>query len=627
MRDFELSELHAFSGPNPHVDRQALTFALELDPDGPRADRFAPAVLAAFPQLEPRLPDRVVDLFCTTLVEVLRMGIDLHLSRWSATAEGSRYRIAVEILDRRTAEDAAHLVADWFRAIGSGRSFPFEEEFARLQARFDRTLYGGPTLYSLIEAGLKRDIPVFYLREENQFQWGYGRKAVRGRSTTFHVDSIKDTEFTTFKDMVKDFLLECGFPTPRGATAYTSAEAESAATELGFPVVVKPVAGHKGQGVVTGIESLDGVRRAFADILAAAGTGGFDGAIVEQQVYGTDHRLLAVGGRFVAALERVPAFVDGDGTATIRELIERENSTVARLDNARSPLCKIKADEDLKDYLRLQGRTLEAVPSAGERVTLRRVANISAGGVSINVTDRIHPLNVKLVEDIAKFFRVTCLGIDVLAEDISKPWTDGRLGIIEINAGPGVFMHLAPAIGEPVDVPGMIMGAHFPRPGADRVPIIAGNRVGLTLCTRIHDRLRASRPSVELGTLTAEGVHFNGEYFHSNPRHDQNVRIILRNPKLDFAVFSHSHDDLVRFGTMHQGADVVLLEDPDPTEEVLARDLLPDGTLVRLEGGVIRTTRGGCEVATRPVGPEADREQVVFEILEPLLDGLLVKYD
>jgi cyanophycin synthetase len=319
--------------------------------------------------------------------------------------------------------------------------------------------------------------------------------------------------------------------------------------------------------------------------------------------------------------------VDGDGTTTIRELVERENATVARLDNARSPLCKIKVDEDLKEYLRLQGRSLETVPSAGERVTLRRVANISAGGVSVNVTDRIHPANVRLVEDIAKFFRVTCLGIDVLAEDISRPWTDGRLGIIEINAGPGVFMHLAPAVGEPVDVPGMIMRAHFPRPGADRVPIIAGNRIGLELCNRIYQRLRASRPSVELGSLTAEGVHFNGEHFHNNPRHDQNVRIILRNPKLDLAVFSHSHDDLVRFGIMHQGADVVVLDDPDPTEEILARDLLPDGTLVRLDNGVIRTTRGGREVATRPVGPEADRDQALFEVLEPLLDDLLVKYD
>ncbi len=627
MRDFELSELHAYSGPNPHFDRQALTFSLNLDPDGPRVESYRSAVLAAFPHLEARLPDRVVDLYGTVLVEVLKMGVDLHLSRWAATADGDRYRVAVEILDRRVAEEAAHLVADWFRAVGRGRRFDFADEFARLQARFDRTLYGGPTLYSLIEAGLERDIPVFYLREENQFQWGYGRKAVRGRSTTFHVDSIKDTEFTTFKDMVKDFLLECGFPTPRGATAYTSAEAEGAALELGFPVVVKPVAGHKGQGVVTGIESMEGVRRAFADILAAAGGSGFDGAIVEQQVYGTDHRLLAVGGRFVAALERVPAYVDGDGSSSVRDLIERENATVARLDNARSPLCKIKVDEDLEEFLRLQGRSLDTVPPAGERVVLRRVANISAGGVSVNVTERIHPVNVKLVQDIAKFFQVTCLGIDVLTEDISRPWTDGKLGIIEINAGPGVFMHLVPAIGEPVDVPGMIVRTHFPHPGSERIPIIAGNRLGLGLCNLIYGRLRASRPTVELGSLTSEGVHFNGQYFHNNPRHDQNVRIILRNPRLDFAVFNHSHDDLVRFGTMHQGADVVVLEDPDPTEETLARDLLPGGVMIRVVDDTVRTIRGGVEVAARPAGASPERDRVLFEVLEPLLDDLLTKYD
>ena len=97
---------------------------------------------------------------------------------------------------------------------------------------------------------------------------------------------------------------------------------------------------------------------------------------------------------------------------------------------------------------RCRGLALDTVPKAGETIYLRRVANISAGGVSINVTDKIHPKNIEMVESIAKFFKVKCLGIDVLAKDIAKPWTEGNFGIIEINAGPGVFMHLAPAIGE-----------------------------------------------------------------------------------------------------------------------------------------------------------------------------------
>ncbi len=627
MRDFELSDLRSYQGPNLYLDRQAFTCRLFLAPNGPDVGHYRDEVLRLFPRLEARWPEKVVDLFCLVLLEVLKMDIDLACTRYRVEGDGDETLLAFDYLDADIAEEALWVARDWFRAMNDRRPFDMEGEFKRLQARFDKTLYGGPTLYSLIEAGLKRDIPVFYLPEENQFQWGYGRKAVRGRSTTFHVDGIKDTEFTTFKDMCKEFLLSCGFPTPRGATAFTAAEAEAAATELGFPVVVKPVAGHKGQGVVTGIDSLEGVRRAFANIVSSAAVKRFDGAIVEQQIYGTDHRLLSVGGRFVAALERVPAYVDGDGAHTIAELVERENQTPARLDNARSPLCKIKLDDDLQDFLRLQGKTVQTVPAAGERVFLRRVANISAGGVSINVTDRIHPANVKMVEDIAKFFRVTCLGIDVLTEDISRPWTEGKLGIIEINAGPGVFMHLAPAIGESVDVPGAIIRTHFPRPGAERVPIIAGNRLRLGFCQLLRDKLEASRPGIEVGTLTSEGVYFNGQYFFNNPRHDQNVRIVLRNPRLGFAVFSHDRDALAEYGTMHQGADVVVLEDPEPAEETLARDLLPGGYLVRVANGSVRTFRDGLEVGCVAVADPAQRDSALLETVEPLLGELLAKYD
>src|ERR1035437_4691107 len=101
----------------------------------------------------------------------------------------------------------------------------------------------------MVVAGIKLNIPVFYLFEENEFQWGYGKKQLRGRSTTFHTDGIKDTEFTMFKDMVADFLMLCGFPTPIGKNCYDEEEIVKEALKLGFPVVVKPVAGHKGQGV------------------------------------------------------------------------------------------------------------------------------------------------------------------------------------------------------------------------------------------------------------------------------------------------------------------------------------------------------------------------------------------
>ncbi len=628
MKDFEVKKFYTYRGPNYYLDRQALVFNLSLDREGRRADYYRECVVEKFPRLAEDFPDRVADLFARTLIEVLKMDIDLFVDRHAVSRDGDDHVIAVEYLDSCIAKECVRFTADWFRAMNEEARFDFDTGFGELQEQFNKTLFGGPTIYSLIEAGLKRDIPVLYLHEEDQFMWGYGRKAVRGRSTTFHTDGIKDTEFTTYKDVVKDFLLLCGFPTPDGKNCFHEDDAVDEAHKQGFPVVVKPLAGHKGQGVTTCIESDDGVRKAFKRIVDGAKELGvaFDGALVENQVYGTDHRLLAVDGKCVAALERVPAYVDGNGSDTIEDLIAVENSKEVRLDNARSPLCKINIDDDLKEYLSLQQLSLGSVPKEGERIVLRRVANVSAGGVSINVTDKIHPRNVKLVEDIAKFFAVKCLGIDVLAEDISKPWDEGDFAIIEINAGPGVFMHLAPAIGGSIDVPGAIIESHFKGAKGERIPIISGNRLSQGFASALCARLKEIKPDIEFGSLTSEGVFFNNEYFFKNHHHDNNVKIMLRNPRLDFALFNHTADDIDDYGMVHQGADIVIVDEPKPAETVLERDLLSGGCLVKVGGGRITVSCRNEEMEFGSFADDAEKESLLLDAIDGVVKELVEKY-
>lgn len=627
MRNFETTDFKVYQGCNHRLDRPAVCFTLHYR-GGPRIEgRMADGVCQQLPALRGKLPQDPGQAFAAAVVQILKMDMDLFINNCQVERAPAGYSLAVEYLDEASARDCIQTAGEWFHCLEDGHRFDFEGEFKRLQADFDRTLYGGPTLYSIIEAALKRNIPVQYLYEENQFQWGYGKKQVRGRSTTFHVDGIKDTEFTMYKDMVKDFLVMCGFPTPVGKTFFSEEGMVEAAQELGYPVVVKPVAGHKGQGVTTGIMGPDEVRQAFWGIKEAAKEQGvpFDGAILEKQIFGTDHRLLSVKGKFTAALERVPAYVDGDGSKTIAQLIELENATPARIDNARSPLCKIKADDNLVEYLKLQNMTLSTVPPKGQRVFLRRVANISAGGVSINVTDRIHPKNVRLVEDIAKFFNVTCLGIDVLCQDISKPWDQGDFGIIEINAGPGIFMHLAPAIGQSIDVPGAIIRAHFPREGSDRIPIIAGNRLTLRLAEMIRAAAQQLDPTLEFGSLTAEGIYFGGQQLKPCGQHHQDVKVLLRNPRLDLAAVNHASADIIEHGFGHWGADLVILDSPDEIERILARDLVKDGWLVEVDDKNLKVTRGGRRAGEAKVG--SDREESVFRAVEPLLAELVARYE
>lgn len=629
QNDFDVKKFYVYNGPNFYLNKKALVFNIFLEPDGPEVSYYNKTVYKEFPIIEERNPTTVIDLFSTTLVQVLKMDIDLFLNEYSIGEDGEDYVVAVEFFDEGVTEDAVYLLSEWFKAMNDGRSFNFHEEFVKLQADFDKTLLGGPTLYSLVEAGLKRNIPIMYLVEENQFQWGYGKKQLRGRSTTFHTDSIKDTEFTMYKDMVGEFLIMCGFPTPIGKNCFDIEEAVDEAKKLGFPVVVKPVAGHKGQGVTTGIESEDGVRKAFNLIIEAADAEGgkFDGIIVQQQIYGTDHRLLAVNGKFAAALHRVPAYVDGDGKNDIKELIRIDNEKEVRLDNARSPLCKIKIDEDLIDYLTLQKLSLDHVPRSGERVYLRRVANISAGGVSINVTDKIHPKNVEMVESIAKFFKVKCLGIDVLAQDIEKPWTEGNFGIIEINAGPGVFMHLAPALGGSIDVPGLVMASHFIRPETSRIPIIAGNNITKELADIFYKTVRNINPDIFFASLINEGIFFNGNYFFKNERHDQNVKIILRHPETEFAVINHNKLEIYDYGFFHEGADIIILDNPNYAEEAMKNLLLANGTLIEINDHQMEVKKNGESLSCITFYNDADKEHLIISAIEPLLKELIYKYE
>ncbi|MDX1973014.1 MAG: acetate--CoA ligase family protein [Candidatus Sumerlaeia bacterium] len=630
--DFEVSKFAFFDGPSYWLQRRAMVFNLFIDPTGYRADYYLPEVAKAIPSFKGKQFDRMIDLFVAVLMEALRLDINLHITEFALHHDDEEEVVAVEYVDEETAIECAFMVRDFFRALNAGDTFDWAGAIRTLQTDFDKALLGGPTIYSLVEAGWKQNIPVLYLDKENTFQWGYGCKGVRGRSTVFHTDSVKDTEFTTFKDRVKDFLAGIGFPVPIGETVYTIDEALEAAEEIGFPVVVKPVAGHKGQGVSTNLKTPEQVEEAMIKILPPDGTEVEDGAIVERYITGSDYRLLAVDGKFVAALHREPAHVMGDGYHTIEELILEENKTEKRKDTIRSPLCKILIDDTILTCLKEKGMSLSTVPDKGERVNLRKIANISAGGVSINETERIHPLNKQLVESIAGFFQVQCLGIDVITEDISKPWTAGNFGIIEINAGPGVFMHTAPAVGGGIDVPAIIMKSFFSNPCDARIPLIVGNQLSSRLCTLLMKAIQELKPKAVVGTLCAErGISLNGNPLVTVDSKKRSIVTLLRHPRVEFALISHDKDSIFDSGTVHEGADVVILREPHYAEEILAREVLPEGLLIRVETNEqgIKTLvliRHGERLLARTLEAADDEEALICELVVPHLPAIISRY-
>ncbi|MGA7932452.1 MAG: cyanophycin synthetase, partial [Kovacikia sp.] len=556
-------------------------FALTGNVDPLPIDDYVAVIGKHYPHLGEESYDSYAQLFTKTLAEVSNLDMDLHFDRWSLQSCGRGCtRIAVQTLHARTGRAIVYCVWDWFEAITQNHRFQISDHIEVLQRLFRDSVYGGPTVYALLKTAQSQGIPTFYLWDEGLMQYGYGKKQVRGIATTFDSDSHLDSDFTTRKDDCKAFLGTLGFPVPRGNIVYSLGEAIIEAKRIGYPVAVKPVVGHKGIGVTAGIQTADELEQAFDRAVDAIPPEEPIRLIVEKSISGRDFRLLCVNGRFVAATERCPAYVIGDGNSTIQALIEHENSTQARLDTPTSSLGKIQIDDAMHRYLEEQELMLDSILERDRKIYLRKVANLSAGGLSIDATHTIHPDNIILAQDIAQHFRLTCLGIDVITSNLARSWKDEDFGILEINAAPGIYMHLKPSMGESVNVPAYILKTFFQSGSDARIPIITFNRISIQELQEIIDHILLSYPDWAIGAVCRDGIFINRAEKELHPDYNTNVQNLLRNPRLDLLIAEYPDEIFSQEGMFYYGSNIVILNNPTQVEMTLARDALEDATVV-----------------------------------------------
>ncbi|QLE56474.1 acetate--CoA ligase family protein [Nostoc sp. TCL26-01] len=599
---FDIFNCRYYVGTNPYLDTGAFVFdfALVLDRKVLPIEDYVTRVSDAsgglglrYPHLRDQHYESYAHLFAQTVSEVGKLDMDLHLNRWSVKPYANYSRIAVQALHERTIKSVVYLVWDWFEAITQEDDFFFDNQFLTLQNRFRQSVYGGPTVYALLRTAYEKGIPTFYLWDEGLMQYGWGKKHIRGVATTFNSDSHLDSEFTTRKDDCKAFLQTLGFPVPAGDIVFSAREARQLAREIGYPVAVKPVVGHKGIGVTADVQDVDELEAAYDRALLAIPETEPTRIIVEKSISGKDFRLLCVNGRFVAATERRPASVVGDGYLTIGELIQQENRQSARLDTPTSPMSKIIVDEAMELYLEEQHLSLKTVLDKGEIVYLRKVANLSAGGMSINATHTIHDDNIILAQDIAQYFRLTCLGIDVIAENLDESWKSGNFAILEINAAPGILMHLNPADGDSVDVPSHILETFFTSGIDARIPIISFNKISVEELQTTIDHILLQHPEWTIGAICHEAVFVNRSKKVLRQDYNSNVQSLLRNPKLDLLIAEYPDDILEEDGMFYYGSNLVVLDNPSEIEMMLARDVFDSSTVVIKKDNDISIRRKG----------------------------------
>ena len=386
----------------------------------------------------------------------------------------------------------------------------------------------GPSTACIVDAADDRDIPFIRLNAGNLVQLGYGAKMHRIWTAETDRTSAIAEGISRDKDLTKRLLQSCGVPVPEGRLVRSVDDAWEAAEEIGLPVVVKPYDGNHGRGVFTNVLTREELEKAYS---VAEDEG--SGIIVERFIRGNEHRLLVVGGRMVAAARGEPASVTGDGRSTIRELIELQlNPDPRRGSGEDCPLNIIRIDSAARLELSRQGFEADSVPPAGHAVLIQR-----SGNVAFDVTDDVHP---DVAEDVALAARVVGLdiaGVDLVAEDISRPLAEQRGAIVEVNAGPGLLMHLKPADGQPRPVGRAIVDHLFAGDEDGRIPVvgITGTRDTTPVAQVVAHMLRLAGKRVGLGCST--GMYLGRRHIdRSDGANWITGRRLLQNRLVDAAV-------------------------------------------------------------------------------------------
>ena len=418
--------------------------------------------------------------------------------------------------------------------------------------RFAQRRALGPSTSALVKAAEERDIPSLRLNRYSLVQLGHGVHGKRIQATVTSETRQIAVEIASDKDETNTILADLGLPVAQQRLVYDPEDAVRAAEKIGFPVVVKPLNANHGRGVSIELTDADAIESAFAQAREHS-----RGVLVESFISGFDHRLLVVNGELVAASQRVPGHVVGDGKLTIEELVDRVNQDPRRGIGHEKVLTRLALDHQAQRLLKARGLTRESVPERDDVVYLRSTGNLSTGGTAVDVTDDVHPDNREMAVRAARAIGLDVAGIDFLTTDVSRSYKDTGGAICEVNAAPGFRMHVSPSEGKPRDAAGKVMDMLFPPGSPSRIPIaaITGTN-GKTTTTRMVGHIFKMTGS-HVGLATTDGVYIDG---HLSVEGDMTgptaARIVLRDPSVEVAVLETARGGLLKRGMGYRHATV-----------------------------------------------------------------------
>lgn len=481
-------------------------------------------------------------------------GMDVGFGRTRGYGEEGVYNVVFAYMEESVGRYAAKASVRICEALIEGEAYDLSEDIQEMRElrEADRL---GPSTGSIVEEAEARGIPWIRLNKYSLCQLGYGANQKRIQATVTSETSSIGVELACDKEDTKYLLEQAEVEVPRGDIIRRERSLEDACDYVGFPLVIKPIDGNHGRGITVDIQNYEDALQAFHHAKESSRSGAI---IVEKFIKGDDYRLLVINNKLVAGAIRTPAHVIGDGKSTVQELIDKVNKDPRRGYGHENVLTQISVNELTKTIIKDAGYTLESVIAEGERLILKDTANLSTGGTAEDITDIIHPANVSMAERISKIIDLDICGIDIMTTDITKPLSETGGAVLEVNAGPGFRMHLAPTTGLPRNVAAPVIDKLFPQKGdTGRIPIIAITGTnGKTTTSRLIAHI-AKMKGYRVGYTTSDGVYIQNRLLMTGDcTGPASAEFVLKDPTVNFAVLECARGGLLRAGLGFKKCDV-----------------------------------------------------------------------
>ena len=560
----DVSRIRALRGPNlwsRHTAIEAIVSCSETERDINSIPGFETRLRERFPEialLQPALNGETNSmahiLEFATLGLQAQAGCPVTFSRTAQTVEPGIYQVIVEYSEEEVGRLALELGQSLCQAAFDDQPFDLADALHRLR-ELDEDVRLGPSTGSIVYAAVARNIPYRRLTKGSLVQFGWGSKQRRIQAAETDMTSAVAESIAQDKELTKKLLQSAGVPVPTGRPVHDAEDAWAAAQEIGAAVVVKPQDGNQGKGVAVNLTTREQVFAAYAVASKIS-----DNVLVERYITGQDHRFLVVGSKLIAAARREPPMVIGDGVHSVRQLVEQVNADPRRGTGHATSLTKIRFDEIALARLAEDGLNAESVPAKGQRVILRNNANLSTGGSATDVTDDVHPDFAARAVAAAQMVGLDIAGVDIVCKNVLRPLEEQGGGIVELNAAPGLRMHLQPSYGKGRAVGEAIVANMFADGDDARIPLVAvAGTNGKTTIVRLIASILGSYGH-RVGMTSTDGVYVQGKRIDtgdcSGPKSARNV---LMHPDVDAAVLETARGGVLREGLGFDRCDVAVV--------------------------------------------------------------------